>query len=75
MNITNPKEVMIKSLEVACSFDAYLKTQELHNTDVSTDIEYQKNYNSYYRVRRDRNWLKAYYDFMESHKKPDRRHR
>ena len=68
MNITNPKEVMIKSLEVACSFDAYLKTQELHNTDVSTDIEYQKNYNSYYRVRRDRNWLNAYYDFMESHK-------
>ena len=68
MNITNPKEVMIKSLEVACSFDAYLKTQELHNTDVSTDMEYQKNYNSYYRVRRDRNWLKAYYDFMESHK-------
>ena len=68
MNITNPKEVMIKSLEVACSFDAYLKTQELHNTNVSTDIEYQKNYNSYYRVRRDRNWLKAYYDFMEIHK-------
>ena len=68
MNITNPKEVMIKSLEVACSFDAYLKTQELHNTNVSTDIKYQKNYNSYYRVRRDRNWLKAYYDFMESNK-------
>lgn len=68
MNITNPKAVMIRSLEVACAFDAYLKTQELHNTDVSTDIEYQKNYNSYYKVRRDQNWLKEYYDFMENHK-------
>ena len=42
MNITNPKEVMIKSLEVACAFDAYLKTQELYHTKVSTDSDYQK---------------------------------
>lgn len=68
MNITNPKEVMIKSLEVACEFDSYRKTQGLYDTNVSTDIDYQKNFNSYYRVRRDRNWLKEYYDFMENHK-------
>ena len=71
MNITNPKEVMIKSLEIACAFDAYLKTLDLYCTNISTDSNYQKNFNSYYRVRRDRNWLKEYYDFMENHKNDD----
>lgn len=68
MYITNPKKVMIKSLETACAFDAYLKTLDYDNIDVSSDINYQKNFNSYYRVRRDQDWLKEYYDFMEKNK-------
>lgn len=71
MHITNPRAVIIKSLEVACAFDAYLKTLELRNTDISTDSDYQKNFNSYYRVRRDKKWLKEYYNYMEAHKNDD----
>lgn len=68
MNITNPREVITKSLEVACGFDAYLKTLALHNIDISSDIEYQKNFTGYYRVRRDKEWLQEYYNYMEAHK-------
>ncbi len=68
MNITNPREIMLKSLEIACGFDAYLKTLALHTIDVSSDVEYQKNFTGYYRVRRDKEWLQKYYDYMETHK-------
>ena len=68
MNIINPKEIMTKSLEIACGFDAYLKTLTLHNIDVSRDIEYQKNFTGYYKVRRDKEWLQEYYNYMEAHK-------
>lgn len=68
MNITNPKEIMLKSLEVACGFDAYLKTLTLHDVNVSSDSDYQKNFTGYYRVRRDKEWLKEYYNYMEAHK-------
>ena len=68
MNIINPREIMTKSLEVACGFDAYLKTLNLHNIDVSRNVEYQKNFTGYYRVRRDKEWLQEYYNYMEAHK-------
>ena len=68
MNITNPREVITKSLEVACGFDAYLKTLALHDIDISSDVEYQKNFTGYYRVRRDKEWLQEYYNYMEAHK-------
>ena len=44
MNITNPREIMTKSLEVAYGFDAYLKTLAIHNIDISSNLEYQKNF-------------------------------
>lgn len=68
MEIKNPKEVLQKSLEDSCGLTAYLKTLEVFNVDVSADENYQKNFTSYYRVRRDANWLKKYYEFMEAHK-------
>ncbi len=68
MNIINPKEIMMKSLESACGFDAYLKTLTLHDVNVSSDLDYQKNFTGYYRVRRDKDWLQAYYTYMEAHK-------
>ena len=68
MNITNPKEIMLKSLEIACGLDAYLKTLTLHDVNVASDSDYQKNFTAYYRVRRDKEWLKEYYNYMEAHK-------
>ena len=68
MNITNPNEVMQKSLEVACAFEQYTKTLDLRDVNVSTDVDYQKNYNSYYRVRRDKAWRDKYFEYMEANK-------
>ena len=62
MNNSYPKAVMIQSLENACGFNAYRKTLTLF------DIDYQKNFNGYYRVRRDSSWLKTFYDYMEKNK-------
>lgn len=68
MKISDPKKVMIKSLEDGCGLTAYSETLKLYDKDVSTDTEYQKNFTSYYRVRRDKEWLEKYYKFMEDHK-------
>lgn len=68
MIIQNPKAVIIKSLEDSCGLTPYAKTLTLRETDVSCDLAYQKNFTSYYRVRRDAAWLNAYYTYMEEHK-------
>ena len=67
MNIVNPKEAMIQSLHDACSFNSYKKTLEL-TTDLSADVNYQKNFTNYYRVRRDHGWLQEFYKFFEENK-------
>lgn len=68
MNINNPRAVMLKSLENACGLTAYAMTLTLPSVNVATDKAYQKNFTNYYKVRRDREWLKAYYEYMEQHK-------
>lgn len=40
----------------------------LHTCDVSQDREFQKAFNGFYRVRRDTDWQKVFYDFMEQSK-------
>ena len=67
MNIHNASEEMKLCLENACSFDLYRKTLDLRK-NVATDFEYQKNFNHYYRVRRDADWLKQFYNFFEKNK-------
>lgn len=37
----------------------------LIKTDVSIDKDFQRKFNSFYIVRRDANWRKIYYDYME----------
>ncbi len=68
MIIDNPKLILQKSLEDSCGLTAYLKTLDIYSKDVSSDTEYQKNFTSYYKVRRDQKWLEKYYIFLESHK-------
>ena len=43
-----------------------------HSTDVSTDREFQRKFNAFYRVRqRPANWYKTYYSFMQLQKGKD----
>lgn len=65
MEISCPKNVLMKSIEDSCGLTAYSKTLQINNINISTDTEYQKNYTNYYRVRRDKEWLRAYYTYME----------
>ena len=68
MNISNPCAVMIKSLEDACNLTEYAKTLKFLDVNIATDENYQKNYTRYYRVRRDADWLKKYYEYFEKNK-------
>ena len=53
-----------KAIEALAGFSEYRKTLDL-SKDVSTDKAYQKNYVAYYKVRRDEEWLKEYFRFMQ----------
>ena len=48
----------------------YLEIMDsFHSTDVSTDREFQRKFNSFYRVRqRTATWYKTYYSFMQRQK-------
>lgn len=39
--------------------------KELYNTDISNDDEYQKTFNSFFRVRRNEKWRKKFYKYFE----------
>ena len=67
MNINNPKEAMIQSLHDACGFDSYKRTLDL-TKGIDEDEKYQKNFNNYYRVRKDESWLQEFYKFFEENK-------
>ena len=67
MNIVNPQEAMMQSLHDACSFNLYKKTLDL-TKNIDTDVDFQKNFTNYYRVRRDADWLREFYNFFESSK-------
>ena len=67
MNVVNPQETMKQSLHDACGFHSYKKTRDL-TTNIATDVGFQKNFNNYYRVRRDADWLREFYQFFERNK-------
>lgn len=51
-------------------FDSYVKILKLSrdkSLDLSTDIDgFQKLFNGYYRIRRNEEWRKEYYNYFES---------
>ena len=48
-------------------FDKYEQIIRLvRKTDVSSDMNYQRIFNGFYRVRRDAEWRKEYYDLFET---------
>ena len=47
----------------------YLKLMEwARSCDVTKNSEFQKKYKGFYRVRRNNDWSRPYFEFMESHK-------
>lgn len=65
--ISTPKQILQNAIENACGLNEYATTiNDLHQVDVSKDLNYRKNFVSYYRVRRDQRWLDEYFSFFES---------
>lgn len=45
--------------------------RELKKVDVSTDAKYQRKFNYFYKVRRNKSWRKTYYKFLQDNKNND----
>ncbi len=61
------KKVIETRIAESMGFDKYKQIMEsVWKTDVSTDPEFQRAFNGFYRVRRNAEWRKAYYDLFES---------
>lgn len=67
IEIKNPQRILTKSIEDACGLTAYKITLDL-SVDISNNKDYQKNFTAYYNIRRDQEWLKKYYNYLEANK-------
>lgn len=66
----NPSNIIINFLVKSFGLKTYEEIQNTFNkVDVSSDKKFQKEFNGFYRVRRDLNWRKCYYDLFEEVKK------
>lgn len=60
------KKVIETRIAESMGFEKYKLIMEMvRKTDVSSDPDFQRNFNAFYRVRRNAEWRKAYYDLFE----------
>ena len=63
------KKVIETRIAESMGFDKYKQIMEMvRKTDVSIDQDFQRTFNAFYRVRRNAEWRKAYYDLFEKAK-------
>lgn len=63
------KNVIETRIAESMGFDKYKQIMEMvRRTDVSSDPYFQRIFNAFYRVRRNAQWRKAYYDLFETAK-------
>ena len=61
------KKVMETLIAKSLGFDKYQTIMEtIRKTDVSADEIFQRTFDAFYRVRRNAEWRKAYYDLFET---------
>lgn len=60
------KKVIENRIAESMGFDKYKQIMEtVQETNVSSDADFQRAFNAFYRVRRNTEWRKAYYDLFE----------
>ena len=65
----NPYEVAEKRLATGIGLDKYAYIMKMvHEKNVSKDEDFQRVFNNFYRVRRNLDWRKKYYQFFEENK-------
>ena len=63
----NAKRVIETRIAESMGFNKYKQIMErVRNTDVSSDEDFQRTFNSYYRIRRNEEWQTVYYDLFET---------
>ena len=63
------KKVIETRIAECMGFDKYKQIMEtVRKTNVSTDLDFQRIFNAFYRVRRNAEWRKTYYDLFETSK-------
>lgn len=66
LSIFDGRSAITSSLERAWGLQHYARIiHRLKSVDVSVDTEYQKEFNRFFRVRRNSNWRKIFYDELE----------
>ena len=66
------KKVIETRIAESMGFDKYMQIMEMvRKTDVSSDPDFQRTFNGFYRVRRNAEWRKTYYDLFETVKDSD----
>ncbi len=67
MKTINPTSVIQNMLATNMGLDTYLSIiKAVWNTDVSMDVDFQRTFNGYYKVRRNAEWWEKYYKLFES---------
>lgn len=59
---------LVECVEKSCGWEAYKKTQNLYDIDVSKDEEYQRNFVYYYKLRRNAAWKDKFFQYLEKKK-------
>ena len=65
----NARRVIENRIAESMGFNKYRQIMErVRNTDVSSDKDFQRTFNSYYRIPRNEEWQTIYYDLFETMK-------
>lgn len=63
----NVGKVFQDRLASSMGLDKYLYImKQVNNTNVAADLDFQRTFNGFYMVRRNKSWRKAYYEYFES---------
>ena len=63
----NAKRVIETRIAESMGFNKYKQIMEkVRNTNVSSDKDFQRTFNSYYRIRRNEEWQTIFYDLFET---------
>jgi hypothetical protein len=62
-------EVLRKRLAESLGLDSYAQVMDnVHQTNIALDMDFQKTFNAFFIVRRNASWRKIYYDLFENMK-------
>ena len=63
-------EIALPKVEIGLN-KYYWIQQNLHSQNISTNLEFQRNFNGFYRIRRNSEWRKHYFDLLEKAKESE----